>query len=201
MGIDTTSRPRPPPLHHGHGDHVAPRGPEPIDAGECASASLRRRSPASRPSRGHGVTAVTPSVAAPAEGSPREGPSERPPASGRIGVSPGSRRLASRTFGVAANFRSGSTSRAARRDVHDDGRRPVGRRDRRHGAGRPAAARRPLRWRPWLLLAIAQWIAALLGTLLAGKPAVMTTCSPAASSCAAPIDGGDSGYLRARRGC
>jgi general nucleoside transport system permease protein len=44
-----------------------------------------------------------------------------------------------------------------------------------------------LRWRPWLLVAIAPWIAALIGTLLAGKPAVMTNVFAGSLELAAPI--------------
>jgi general nucleoside transport system permease protein len=43
------------------------------------------------------------------------------------------------------------------------------------------------RWRPWLLVAIAPWIAALIGTLLAGKPAVMTNVIAGSLELAAPI--------------
>jgi ABC-type uncharacterized transport system permease subunit len=43
------------------------------------------------------------------------------------------------------------------------------------------------RWRPWLLVAIAPWIAALLGNLLAGKPAVMTNVVAGSLELAAPI--------------
>ena len=47
--------------------------------------------------------------------------------------------------------------------------------------------RADLRWRPWLLVAIAPWIAALLGNLLAGKPAVMTNVFAGSLELAAPI--------------
>jgi ABC-type uncharacterized transport system permease subunit len=47
--------------------------------------------------------------------------------------------------------------------------------------------RSDFRWRPWLLLAIAPWIAALLGTLLAGKPAVVTNVFAGSLELAAPI--------------
>jgi simple sugar transport system permease protein len=43
------------------------------------------------------------------------------------------------------------------------------------------------RWRPWLLVAIAPWIAALIGNLLAGKPAVMTNVLAGSLELAAPI--------------
>ena len=43
------------------------------------------------------------------------------------------------------------------------------------------------RWRPWLLVAIAPWITALIGTLLAGKPAVMTNVIAGSLELAAPI--------------
>jgi len=43
------------------------------------------------------------------------------------------------------------------------------------------------RWRPWLLVAIAPWIAALIGNLLAGKPAVMTNVIAGSLELAAPI--------------
>jgi general nucleoside transport system permease protein len=43
------------------------------------------------------------------------------------------------------------------------------------------------RWRRWLLVAIAPWIAALIGTLLAGKPAVMTNVIAGSLEVAAPI--------------
>ena len=43
------------------------------------------------------------------------------------------------------------------------------------------------RWRRWLLVAIAPWIAALIGTLLAGKPAVMTNVIAGSFEVAAPI--------------
>jgi len=43
------------------------------------------------------------------------------------------------------------------------------------------------RWRPWLLVAIAPWIAALIGTLLAGKPAVLTNVLAGSLELAAPI--------------
>jgi simple sugar transport system permease protein len=43
------------------------------------------------------------------------------------------------------------------------------------------------RWRRWLLVAIAPWIAALIGTLLAGKPAVMTNVVAGSLEVAAPI--------------
>lgn len=43
------------------------------------------------------------------------------------------------------------------------------------------------RWRPWLLVAIAPWIAALLGNLLAGKPAVVTNVFAGSLELAAPI--------------
>jgi ABC-type uncharacterized transport system permease subunit len=43
------------------------------------------------------------------------------------------------------------------------------------------------RWRPWLLVAIAPWIAALIGNLLAGKPATMTNVLAGSLELAAPI--------------
>ena len=43
------------------------------------------------------------------------------------------------------------------------------------------------RWRPWLLVAIAPWVAALIGTLLAGKPAVLTNVLAGSLELAAPI--------------
>ena len=43
------------------------------------------------------------------------------------------------------------------------------------------------RWRLWLLVAIAPWIAALIGNLLAGKPAVMTNVLAGSLELAAPI--------------
>jgi general nucleoside transport system permease protein len=43
------------------------------------------------------------------------------------------------------------------------------------------------RWRPWLPVAIAPWIVALIGNLLAGKPAVMTNVLAGSLELAAPI--------------
>jgi simple sugar transport system permease protein len=43
------------------------------------------------------------------------------------------------------------------------------------------------RWRPWLPVAIAPWVAALIGNLLAGKPAVMTNVLAGSLEVAAPI--------------
>jgi len=43
------------------------------------------------------------------------------------------------------------------------------------------------RWRRWLLVAIAPWIAALIGNLLAGKPAVLTNVLAGSLELAAPI--------------
>ena len=43
------------------------------------------------------------------------------------------------------------------------------------------------RWRPWLLVAIAPWVAALIANLLAGKPAVMTNVIAGSLELAAPI--------------
>jgi ABC-type uncharacterized transport system permease subunit len=47
--------------------------------------------------------------------------------------------------------------------------------------------RATFRWRPWLLVAIAPWIAALIGNLLAGKPATMTNVLAGSLELAAPI--------------